>query len=66
VIDLDPDITPECIEFGSTAGGQELAQFADAASIPSELDRRRESPELLRTIYRELIRMGGARRVPSR
>jgi phospholipase C len=60
VIDLDPDATPECLEFG-IGGGLELAQFADRARLPSHLDRRSASPDRLRWIYRRLIELGGAR-----
>jgi hypothetical protein len=38
-----------------------LALFAEAGGIPAAFDRRRESPELVRTLNRELIRMGGGR-----
>ncbi len=59
VLDVDPDISPECVPF--TGASVELAQLADAGGVPSSLDRRRESAALLRTLNRELIRMGGAR-----
>jgi hypothetical protein len=43
------------------AAVSELARFADAGGIPASFDRRRDPPELLRTLNRELIRMRGAR-----
>jgi phospholipase C len=60
VIDVDPDATPECVALGETAVN-ELALFADAGGIPPSFDRRRDGPSLVRTLDRELIRMGGAR-----
>jgi phospholipase C len=60
VVDLDPDQSPECIELGQ-ATVNELALFADAGGIPPSFDRRRDAPELLRRLNRELIDMGGAR-----
>jgi phospholipase C len=60
VVDVDPDVSPECEALGQV-GLNELAQFADAGGIPAAFDRRRESPELVRTLNRELIKMGGAR-----
>jgi len=59
VIDLDPDVTAECAAFEGAA--VELARYADAGGIPAAFDHRRDSPALLRTLNRELIRMGGAR-----
>ena len=61
VLDLDPDVAPECLEFQG-GGGLELAQFADRAGIAPALDRRAASPERLRWLYRRLIELGGARR----
>jgi hypothetical protein len=61
VIDVDPDVTPECAALGSTGAAIELARLADAGGIPAAFDHRRDSPALLRTLNRELIRMGGAR-----
>jgi phospholipase C len=59
-ITFDPDaIPPEC--GGPEAGGNELAAYADAGGIPAALDRRAESAALVRSLDRELIRMGGAR-----
>ena len=60
VVDVDPDVSPECEALGQV-GLNELAQFADAGGIPAAFDRRRESPELVRMLNRELIKMGGAR-----
>jgi phospholipase C len=60
VLDLDPDVAPECLEFES-AGGLEIAQFADRAGIAAHLDRRAGSADRLRWLHRELIRMGAAR-----
>ncbi len=62
VIDLHPDLTGECLDFEeNVGGGEELAAFADTASLPAGLDRRAESHAILGRVQRELIRMGGAR-----
>lgn len=61
VVDVDPDPSPECLPFANTSAAHELAQFADAGGMPASLDRRREGPAVLRTLNRELIRMGGGR-----
>jgi len=62
ILDLHPDLAAECLDFDeNVGGGQELAAFADAAPIPSSLDRRNDSGRILERIQRELIRMGGAR-----
>jgi phospholipase C len=63
IVDVDPDVAPECLPFEGGGAGDELAQLADVGGIPAHLDRRRNGPDLLRTINRELIALGGARSV---
>jgi phospholipase C len=64
VLEVDPDVAPECIEFVEpAAAGTELAQMADAGLLPARFDRRAGSADRLRMINRELIRLGGARQV---
>ena len=69
VIDVDPDVTPECIPFLGGGAAQEedkdhdILTYADAGGVPAELDLRPQVPETLRTMNRELLRMGGARRL---
>lgn len=63
VIDADPDEPAECFRFTNPdAGDRDLERFADVGGIPSEFDGRKDAPELIRTINRELIAMGKARR----
>lgn len=61
IIEVDPDVPVECEPFGVGAGGEELVQALDAGVIPAHADRRREAPDLIRTINRSLIALGGAR-----
>jgi len=62
VIEIDPDDVPsDCAPFRSAPAAAELARLADSGAIPASFDRRRESVELVRSFYSELIRMGGAR-----
>jgi len=66
IVELDPEIPVECIPFGVPGGGIELARFADVGGLPAHLDRRAESGARLRMLNRELIRLGGARRIGRR
>jgi len=62
IVEVDPDDVPaECIGVEGV-GAQDLAVLADAGGIPAALDRRRETTATLRTISRELLRMGAGRR----
>jgi len=60
IIEVDPDIPPECLAFQAGAA-QDIELYADAGGVPPELDLRRESATTLRMINRELLRLGGAR-----
>ena len=60
VIEVDPDIPPECLEFQMPAP-QDIERFADAGGIPRSHDLRPEQPRIMRRINRELIRMGAGR-----
>jgi phospholipase C len=62
MLEVDPDVRPECAAFEGGAGAIDLARYADAGGVPASLDRRRGNPERLRMLNRELIRLGGARR----
>jgi phospholipase C len=63
ILAVDPDVAPECEPFGVGNEGEELVQAVETGVIPAQLDRRREAPDLLRTINRELIALGGGRPV---
>lgn len=60
VLELDPDVPPECLEFRAGAG-LELAAFAERARVAPRFDRRAGSLDRLRWLYRQLIDMGAAR-----
>jgi len=61
VITIDPDEIPAECAPEAPSGGDELAAYADAGGIPAALDGRGQTHAVMRTITRELIRMGGAR-----
>jgi hypothetical protein len=65
VVDVDPDMPPECAGFG-IAGAQDIERFADAGHIPRSYDLRRDQPRIQRQINRELVRMGAGRPVRLR
>ena len=61
VVTIDPDEIPAECAPEAPSGGDELATYADAGGIPAALDGRGQTHAVMRTITRELIRMGGAR-----
>jgi phospholipase C len=65
VVDVDPDTPLECAAFQG-AGAQDIERYADAGVIPRSLDLRRETPQIMEHITRELIRMGAGRRARYR
>lgn len=62
VLEVDPEIAPECVPFMATTAAVELAQLADRGVIPAALDRRHASGDRLRMLNRTLIELGGSRR----
>lgn len=66
VVDVDPDTPLECAAFAGGGSAQDIERYADAGGIPRSLDLRRETPEVLRYISDELVRMGAGRRVRYR
>jgi phospholipase C len=63
VVDVDPETPVECAAFAGGGSVQDIERYADAGGIPRSLDLRRETPQIMQHITRELIRMGAGRRV---
>jgi phospholipase C len=64
VLEVDPDVPEECLQFPGAGGGgsvQDIEAYADSGGIDPHLDRRRQIPETLRAINQELVRLGAGR-----
>jgi hypothetical protein len=64
VLELDTEVPEECTHFPSSGGlfeVQDIAAYADAGLLPRDLDRRRDAPETLQAINRELMRLRAGR-----
>jgi hypothetical protein len=65
LVEVDPDIPPECAAFGAAGSVLDIELFADAGGIPRDLDLRTEGHDTVRRINRHLLRMRAGRRIRS-